>query len=131
MKDKKPAQKKRSIYQAVLFLVFFFLVIVLAIVVRTVELFSHSAYDGEHKFTLGIIESAASAQVVSFSPDTQTISFVEVSGKNGGHSLGKDLEIPIDSYIDTVSGIKNGNISGFLTSLLLRLDTVQHATINQ
>lgn len=123
-------QKKRSIYQAVLFLAFFLLVITVATIIRLTILFTHASFDNVHRFTLGIIQSATAAQIVSFSPETQSISFVDIAGKNNAYELGKNLEVPVDSYVDD-AGIKNGNISGFLTSILFRLDTLRHEGINQ
>lgn len=114
MQKEKSAQLK-SIKYAVLFFLLFFLAIFVALCVRLVVVFSQSAYDGAHRFTIDVIESPSTNELFSFAPDVQTISLLKVKGALNPLSLEHVIKIPIDATVE--SGVNDQNIPSFLFTL--------------
>lgn len=88
---------------AFIFCLLVFFLVVISIISKLILFIADSSFDGKHNFTVMLYESDIKNQnaqsktmIVSFAPDIQSISVLEVRGDTKQSDLGKTLEIPID-----------------------------------
>lgn len=116
-----PRQRKnhgKTLTLGFLFAAAIILLIVFSFIIKTVILVQKSKFDGYHRFTIGVFGNTM--EVVSFSPQTSSISIVDL-GKTKNMQLLRSLEIPIDAaiYFPTLD-FKQNNVISQLWNILLR-----------
>lgn len=124
MMKKSTDEKNGKSFRVLLFFCSFVLLLLLiSFSIRIVSIISVSKFDGNHRFTLAVLQNKA--QIISFAPDAKTLSVLTLrtSTPNPKH-LKRILHIPIDSSIQAV-GEKNylsqvRNLNG-ITVMLQRL----------
>ncbi|MCL5432926.1 MAG: LytR C-terminal domain-containing protein [Patescibacteria group bacterium] len=103
MRRKKTQQTKSNLKIALGFFIVVFFFILVALTFRFVSFLKTSVFDGAHSLNVLIHKDGSFTSVVSFSPDAQTLSMLDVSGNVDENSLGKTLGIPIDGEIKLLS----------------------------
>ncbi|MCL5435111.1 MAG: LytR C-terminal domain-containing protein [Patescibacteria group bacterium] len=98
MKRKK--QQGKSLKFAIIFFAFVVCLVVASIAIKTLILIKNSGFDGQHRFNLGIYQEGQ-VSVISFSPETRSISVLNLKGKLVSNNLGQYLKLPIDGTFKT------------------------------
>lgn len=96
MKSKKK-KKSKNLHLAFYFGFFIILIIVISIVFKSVDLIRRSQFDGEHRFTVALMQDNET-DVVSVSPMEGSIVALHLEKISNPDSL-KTLSVPIDSYV--------------------------------
>lgn len=112
-------------------LVFYFLVVVFFLVAsslgtRFISLLKASSFDGKHRFTMQISSQDKEAvRVLSFAPDTKTISIAVVEGLADQKSVGNFLGIPIEGRVVSKNSLKADTVSQDLRKMLFGYPTLE------
>jgi len=105
-------RKKQKSSNNLRFALYFILVILffggLSLAFKLGVVLRNSTFDGNHRYNLEFKEGKK-ASIVSFSPQTNTISIVNVKGEIG-ESVNKNLSIPIDAVVKKTSSIDSSNV---------------------
>lgn len=120
MKRKKKPIENKNLKVALFFGLFVFLLIAISVVIKIFLMVTQSKFDGFHHFNLAVYytpekgSSAGYADVISFAPDTNSISVLKVSLVNRGEdssvkelNVGSILKIPVDANITLDESSKN------------------------
>lgn len=96
-----------------------FIVIVLGLILisglfKLLLIIKESKFDGSHNFIVSFVEKNRT-QVVSFSPQSRTISILDIESKYN-NALAKTLEVPIDGIINLQTSDENNISSALLKS---------------
>ncbi|HET9946947.1 MAG TPA: LytR C-terminal domain-containing protein [Patescibacteria group bacterium] len=78
------------------------LFIIFSLVIKTVKIVLASTFDGQHQYILQAIEQDKSV-LISFTPDTKSMTIVTLSGNNAGQSAEKTIGVPVDAQIEVPS----------------------------
>jgi len=102
MKKNESQHSKNNIQLAVLFCLLVVGLIGVSLLFKLGVVVSESIFDGNHRFTVAVIKNPA--LILSFSPNNQSISVLEVASKKGISELSKNqlaqyLKIPIDAEL--------------------------------
>lgn len=102
MKENQSQHSKNNIQLAAIFCILVIVIIGLSLLFKLGVVVSQSLFDGNHRFTVAIIKNPV--LILSFSPNDQSISVLEVSSKKGMSELSESqlafyLKIPIDSHV--------------------------------
>lgn len=111
MKQKKTVHSE-NLKIVVVFIIFIFFLILGSLIIKLITIYKNSLFDGAHKFTIMISyqQSKNDKEIISFAPDTRSISVLKLSGDAVDKSTVKTLSIPIDAnvfLIDTKNDSKN------------------------
>ncbi|MCL6096102.1 MAG: LytR C-terminal domain-containing protein [Patescibacteria group bacterium] len=98
MKRKK--QQGKNLKFAIIFFAFVACLVIASIAIKTLILIKNSGFDGQHRFNLAVYQ-ARQVSVISFSPETRSISFLNLKGKLISNNLGQYLKLPIDATFKT------------------------------
>jgi hypothetical protein len=96
MKRKKKQGKTLGV--AIFFCVFVACLVLASIAVKTLFLIKNSSFDSQHRFNLEILQDKE-VSVISFSPETRSISVLNLKGKLVNNNVGQYLELPIDKIL--------------------------------
>lgn len=107
-------QPSNSIKTAVRFFVLVSIVILLGLAVHFIITLTQRSFDGQHRFTIAVLKKNT-ADIISFAPETQSISIVHTRGSSG--LLGRDLEIPIDATVSLLQSVSLDNPQDFMKYL--------------
>lgn len=121
MKRKK--QQGNTLKFAIVFCVFVLCLIVASITIKTLILVKNSSFDGQHRFNLGVYQKRE-LSVISFSPDTRSISVLNLEGKDLGNNITQYIGLPIDATINTDHMIiDKQNLSSDMSRVLFHFDS--------
>ncbi len=98
MKRKK--QQGRTLKFAIVFCAFVACLVVASIAIKTLILIKNSGFDGQHRFNLAVYQTKQ-VSIISFSPETRSISMLNLKGKLVNNNLGQYLKLPIDATLET------------------------------
>lgn len=100
MKRKKKQTEGHTLRLAITFFVLVGLLLLGSILVKLATVIEKSHFDGTHRFTVEFTTKDKSfAKVVSFAPDTRSISIVTISNGQAVPHIGKFLGVPIDAKV--------------------------------
>lgn len=131
MKKKKNVSKKQNIKLAFIFCFFVLILIMGSLFLKAGILIKKSNFDGQHRFTISFSKSLINSdiQVVSFAPDTKSISILFVSKNNFSkvQNIEKYLQIPIDASVqfDGLSKIEEKKLEPTIRKLILNFNNTQ------
>jgi hypothetical protein len=103
------SKQLKSLSLAAIFFAFFILLISISIVLKIVNVYQKSTFDGENHFTVSVISKSDKVSLVSFAPKSNQIYILNINGGKD-KNLRTTLEIPIDSEIYADSEITEENI---------------------
>jgi hypothetical protein len=127
MNQRKPAQKD-NLKMVVIFLIGVFALLFLSLLFKLVTVVARSSFDGRHNFTVSFLSKDLPQKsiLVTYAPDKETISILQVFGDINHEKVAKTLQVPVDGYVNgaiTVPFIKSSENQGDmvvdLTSQLL------------
>ncbi len=98
MSRKKVKTQKHNTKIAVFFVIFVCLIILGSVILKAVHLVSQGNFDGSNRFTISI-SSNKNFKILSFSPNTRSISVLKLDGKIKNLNVNKFLGIPIDGFV--------------------------------
>ncbi len=102
-------KKTKSLNLAVIFFVIFGFLVLLSIILKIVNVYQKSTFDGENHFTVKVLGEDENASLVSFAPKSNAIYILNIkNGKN--KNLMEKLNVPIDGEIISDIDINEGNI---------------------
>lgn len=122
MKRKKKKAEGHTLRLAITFFVLVGLLVLGSLVVKLATVVEKSSFDGVHRFTVEFKEKQSS-EVVSFAPDTRSISILKIQDVSPTLSVGKFLGIPIDAKVKNSRQEKN--VASNLASLLFSYGKVE------
>lgn len=131
MKRKKKKPEGNTLRLAITFFVLVGLLLLGSALVKLATLIEKSHFDGAHRFTVEFIPSDKSfARVISFAPDTRSISIVTISNAQAVPHIGKFLGVPIDAEVKNIrqampAGRQDKNVVLQLQSLLFSYGSVE------
>lgn len=127
MKRRKKQNSGHTLRLVVLFCVLVSMLVASSLTLKLLALMEKSAFDGQHRFTI-----LSKNQLISFAPDTKTMSILTVSQNNTEIiSIGKILGIPIDGSVtpqkeEYYYALKDGkDVSSVLKSVLLNVNAFE------
>lgn len=101
MKRKKKKAEGHTLRLAITFFVLVFVLVLSSLLVKLATVVEKSRFDGAHRFTVEFTSSdKAFAKVVSFAPDTRSISILKIQDIPATFSAGRFLGIPIDAKVE-------------------------------
>lgn len=124
MRIKKAHKEKHNTKIAILFVLFVFGVILIAILFKAVQLVGQSKFDGTNRFTVSI-SSNKNLEVVSFSPYNKTITILEIEDAKKDLKVGKFLKIPIDGFIEGSPVNTNKDIEVLMSSIFFNYNNIK------
>lgn len=100
----KISGNRQSLKTAFIFIILVVVLIFISLVFKIIYIINQSKFDGLHRFTIGIYNNSSKINVISFSPDKHSISFLEITSKGDKENLKdfnitKNLAIPIDGVV--------------------------------
>lgn len=95
MKRRKKNLAKNNLRVAFIFCVLLTLLILISLIFKLFFLIQRSSFDGEHRFTIVVSDTLGKNEVISFAPQTQTISVLRFP-KSANLKI---LPIPIDGTV--------------------------------
>lgn len=98
MKRKKVNVKKNNTKIAVFFVIFVCLVILTSFILKATYVVQQSRFDGDSRFTISISNNKK-LQILSFSPNTNSISIIKLAGEIENLNIRQLLAIPIDGFV--------------------------------
>jgi hypothetical protein len=98
--------------------------IVLSLLLKVFFVFKDSRFDGSHNFIISFV-GPTQTKLVSFNPQSKTMTVVSISKSLGKNALSKALELPIDGALKVNENIKDKDIP----SLLLKSATPFSASL--
>ncbi len=122
------SQQPKSIKTAIRFTELMIAVILLGLLVRFISSVVQRSYDGQHRFTIAITRKEAHSDILSFSPENQTISLLHVTG--GSSSLARDLSIPIDATVYLSHAVAVDDPRAFMTYLAAHMNETKTLGMN-
>lgn len=122
MKRKKKKVQGHTLRLAITFFVLVGLLVAGSLLVKLATVVEKSRFDGMHRFTVEFKEEQSS-QVVSFAPDTRSMSILKIQDIPATFSAGKFLGIPIDARVKNRKGQED--IALELQSLLFSYGKVE------
>lgn len=99
MKRKKKKAEGHTLRLAITFFVLVGLLVAGSLLVKLATVVEKSRFDGAHRFTIEFSEEQSSVKIVSFAPDTRSISILKIQDVSSDFSAGKFLGIPIDAKV--------------------------------
>lgn len=123
MRRKKLINQGKTLRMGFVFLGLVFFLIIGSFISKLIDIAKLSLFDGEHRFTVLLQEVSDKEKntLVSFAPDTKSISVLTVDGVENGnvHKLSLILGVPIDGFIvfSSLQNKKHVN-SGYIQSFL-------------
>jgi hypothetical protein len=87
--------------------------IVFSLLLKLFFVFKDSKFDGSHSFIVGFV-GPSKTKLVSFNPQSKTLSVVDVNVSSGKNILSKTLEVPIYGILRTDKNITDRDISPLL-----------------
>lgn len=109
MRHSKDSTHGNNLKLVVVFLSSVFFLIAVVMTVRFVHLVKKSNFDGIHRFTIFITSEKNHSGAISFAPDTNSISVLELNNAAHLSYLKTIMRIPVDGYITFKE--KAGNLS--------------------
>lgn len=114
----KQKNKGKSINLALYFGILVFFIIIVSVVFKVFDVVGKSRFDGEHRFTVAILNDK-NIELVSVSPKDGSITKLTVKNTTSVSDLEK-FYIPIDSFVDPKNDLNADPGSVFLKLLLNR-----------
>lgn len=129
MKRKKKKEEGHTLRLAITFFVLVGLLLLGSALVKLATLIEKSHFDGAHRFTVEFKEGQFS-QVVSFAPDTRSISILNIQDTPATFSAGRFLGIPIDAKVknskeQAMPAGRHGDVSSQLQLLLFSYGKIE------
>lgn len=127
MKKKKTAQSD-NLKMVVVFIIFTIFLIIVSLSIKLIALYNKSLFDGVHKFTVLISsQNSKKLEIISFAPDTRSISVLKIKGDNIDPSITRVLSIPIDANILLKDSITDSNtlIKSKLQAMVFSYNTIK------
>lgn len=123
MKRKKKNYSKDNLKPILIFCLLVLSLVIISLLFKAATLIKSSRFDGKHSFNAIVYsnkenQSAQKKMVISFSPDTQSISVLKVLTDVKPSNLGRVLEIPVDGTIG-VSGQNEQKLESMFQTMLL------------
>src|SRR5258706_5406222 len=104
MLRRNKAPKSRWVLITVVFLGIIILLITGVVLVRILNVFSQSHFDGHHELIVEFTKSSKAVAVVAFSPDNHTASVLWIKAPQvDTHYLEKQLQVPFDATVNSQS----------------------------
>ncbi|MBI2074882.1 MAG: LytR C-terminal domain-containing protein [Candidatus Levybacteria bacterium] len=96
---KRKSSDNQSLKLALIFFISVFTLVIIAVSLKVISVITSSSFNGKNRFTIAIIKD--SSDIISFAPDTNSISVLHVASKKKltGTDVGKYLKIPIDGQV--------------------------------
>lgn len=126
---RKKQKKESNLKLVIIFCLLVFFLITCSLLIRFFSILSKSYFDGEHRFTISVSNNIllSDKAVLSFSPETNSISYLKV--KNFNRNVGKYLKTPIDGNINfTEKNNLKGNkedVEFILREAILKLNSIK------
>jgi len=115
-------QHRSNLRFAAIFFACVVALILMSLAIRIIVLVKNSTYNKEHRFNVAIFQNNETS-LVSFSPDSRSITILNLSGKLDRSSLSELLELPIDATIDTEGmTVDKGNIATDMSNVLFHFN---------
>ena len=106
MKIKK--EKGKALRIAAVFLVIVLSLILISLLFKLVFIIKNSTFDGQHRYNLAFVGTNKS-YVLSFSPETESISFLTFLGKiKDNNNFNRIFDLPLDAVVKTAN-LQEGN----------------------
>ncbi|MGA2967618.1 MAG: LytR C-terminal domain-containing protein [Candidatus Levyibacteriota bacterium] len=96
-----------------LFILFVCGLIAVSLLLKVFLVFQDSKFDGSHSFIVGFV-GQNQTKLVSFNPQNQTMSIVNINASSDRNALEKTLEIPIDGILKSDKNIQDKDIAPLL-----------------
>lgn len=107
MKRKKKKAEGHTLRLAITFFALVGLLVFSSLIVKLATVVEKSRFDGAHSFTVEFTEDQSSVKVVSFAPDTRSISILKIQDIPATFSAGKFLGVPIDAKVKNIKQEKD------------------------
>lgn len=101
MSKKGDKTKNQNLKLVAFFLITVCFLLLGSLTYRFISLVGKSKFDGQHRFTVYTTSPNSSPQILSFAPDSKTISLVILKGEKEAYAVKRMLHIPIDATITT------------------------------
>lgn len=99
MKKTAPTESK-SLKTFFLYLVFVFVVIIIALLIKGLFVIRDSRFDSSHDFTLAVIEQQNVKEIIAFHPQVPSVSILVMQDTNDAYkSLAKEYGITTDGFV--------------------------------
>lgn len=95
---KKRDLKKYNTKFAVFFVIFVCLIILASFILKLVQIIGQSKFDGNSRFTISVSDNK-NLKILSFSPNTSSMSVLNIDGELKGLNVISFLAIPIDGVV--------------------------------
>lgn len=103
---------------AIIFFVLIGVIVMSSLIYKAVSLVARSRFDNHHRFNV-LLSDSKNIKILSFAPDENLISSLQIKDSNNNLDIYKFLEIPIDATILTDSENFNKDIPSLLGSAVL------------
>ncbi|MCL6096149.1 MAG: LytR C-terminal domain-containing protein [Patescibacteria group bacterium] len=123
MKRKKSKNGKNTKF-AIIFFALVAGITVFSLLFKVLLLINQSRFDNQHRFTISVWDNK-NPEVISFSPNSHSISILKLDGDARSLNLYRFLEIPIDARIKADFINTSENASTLLTSLLFKYKNIK------
>jgi len=117
MTRKKAKVEKHNTKIAILFVIFVCLVILASLIFRVVHVVSQSKFDGNNRFTISISNNK-NLKILSFSPNTRSISVLKLDGNIKNLNVNKFLGIPIDGFVKASFLETNREVASLMSNII-------------
>lgn len=116
--------KNSNMRIAGLFILLVVCLILFSIVIKFAVLFENSKFDPAHRYIVSFI-SNSKTQIVSFSPQNNSISILNIDKKLDENKIRRTLEIPVNSSITVNNTINNKNLAVTLLNSSISLGSLR------
>lgn len=116
--------EKHNTRIAVFFILFVFFVILSSFALKAVHIIGQSKFDGSSRFTI-IVSNNKALKIFSFSPNTNSISLLNIDGEAKNLNINRFLAIPIDGFIKADFLDTNKDVANLMSNTILSFGNVK------
>lgn len=124
MRRKKVKVEKNNTRIAILFVIFVCLIILISFALKVAYVVGQSKFDGDSRFTISVSNNK-NLRILSFSPDTNSISVLNLDGKVKKLNINRFLAIPIDGFVQADFLDIGKDVAALMSSVFLGFRNVK------
>lgn len=130
-KTTKYQHKKQGKYlpAAIVFVCMVIVAVIISLLLRFVNIYQKSFFDGQHQFVLGIDGvNSDSSDILIFSPDRPAVSAIVFNGERNSRAVADTLLVPLDGELKKGDVMKQKNIEQFFRANILHFNNTSSVT---
>lgn len=124
MKRKKREVNRNNSKIAIIFLIFVISIIFTSLVFKAVYILRKSNFDGRNRFTISVSNNK-NLEIISFSPNTHSISILKLDGEIKNLDVNRFLEIPIDGFVKASFLETKGDTVSLMSNIFFKLKDIK------